>query len=112
MIQYITNEQHYKLLIDQVSKVKHTLWMGTADLKDLYIKKQHTAIPFLALLEQKVKQGVSIRLLHAKEPGEIFATTSINIPPYGKEWKGHYVLASISKLSFSIWSLHILVLLI
>ena len=72
MIQYIKNEQHYELLIDQLSKVKHTLWIGTADLKDLYIKKQNTAIPFLALLEQKVKKGVSVRLLHAKEPGENF----------------------------------------
>ena len=85
MIQYITNEEHYKLLIDQVSKVKHTLWMGTADLKDLYIKKQNTAIPFLALLEQKVKQGVSIRLLHAKEPGENFRN---DFDQYPALWQG------------------------
>ena len=85
MIQYITNERHYKLLIDQVSKVKHTLWMGTADLKDLYIKKQNTAIPFLALLEQKVKQGVSIRLLHAKEPGENFRN---DFDQYPALWHG------------------------
>ena len=85
MIQYITNEEHYKLLIDQVSKVKHTLWMGTADLKDLYIKKQNTAIPFLALLEQKVKQGVSVRLLHAKEPGENFRN---DFDQYPALWQG------------------------
>ena len=72
MIQYIKNEKHYDLLLDQISKVKHTLWIGTADLKDLYIKKLDTAIPFLALLEQKIKKGVAIRLLHAKEPGENF----------------------------------------
>ena len=53
MIHYIKNEQHYELLIDQLSKVKHTLWIGTADLKDLYIKKQNTAIPFLALLDKR-----------------------------------------------------------
>ena len=47
MIQYIKKEQHYELLINQLSQVKHTLWIGTADLKDLYIKKQNTAIPFL-----------------------------------------------------------------
>ena len=72
MIQYIKNERHYELLLDRISKVKHTLWIGTADLKDLYIKKQDAAIPFLALLYQKIKKGVAIRLLHAKEPGENF----------------------------------------
>ena len=80
MIHYIKNEQHYELLIDQLSKVKHTLWIGTADLKDLYIKKQKTAIPFLALLEQKIKKGVSIRLLHAKEPGENFRNAFDQFP--------------------------------
>ena len=72
MIQYIKNEKHNDLLLDRISKVKHTLWIGTADLKDLYIKKLDTAILFLALLEQKIKKGVAIRLLHAKEPGENF----------------------------------------
>lgn len=85
MIQYIKNEQHYGLLIDQLSKVKHTLWIGTADLKDLYIKKQNTAIPFLALLEEKVKKGVSVRLLHAKEPGENFRN---DFDQYPALWTG------------------------
>ena len=85
MIQYIKNEQHYELLIDHLSKVRHTLWIGTADLKDLYIKKQNTAIPFLALLEQKVKKGVSVRLLHAKEPGENFRN---DFDQYPALWTG------------------------
>lgn len=72
MIRYIKDEQHYKVLVDEISKVKHTLWMGTADLKDLYIRQGRYAMPFLSLLEQKLKKGVSIRLLHAKEPGENF----------------------------------------
>ena len=29
-------------------------------------------MPFLALLDEKVRQGVSVRLLHAKEPGGNF----------------------------------------
>ena len=36
IIRYVKNEEHYALLMDQVNKVKHTLWIGTADLKDLY----------------------------------------------------------------------------
>ena len=60
MIQYIQNEQHYTLLTDEITQVKHALWIGTADLKDLYVKRGRSAVPFLALLEQKIKQGVSV----------------------------------------------------
>lgn len=36
MIEYVETEQHYTLLMDdQFEKVKRTLWIGTADLKDL-----------------------------------------------------------------------------
>lgn len=72
MIRYIKNEEHYNLLLEQIANVRHTLWIGTADLKDLYVKKGDKAVPFLALLNEKVKQGVSVRLMHAKEPGVNF----------------------------------------
>ena len=39
MIRYIRNEEHYDLLLEQIAKVKHTLRIGTADLKDLYVEK-------------------------------------------------------------------------
>ena len=85
MIKYIKNEKHYELLLEEVSKVKHTLWIGTADLKDLYVKKQDSTMPFLELLEQKIKKGVSVRLLHAKEPGENFRN---DFDQYPSLWSG------------------------
>lgn len=85
MIRYIRDEQHYTLLMNEISKVKHTLWMGTADLKDLYIKQGKSSMPFLSLLEQEIKQGVSIRLLHAKEPGENFKN---DFDKYPLLWEG------------------------
>ena len=72
MIRYVKNEEHYNLLLEQIANVRHTLWIGTADLKDLYVKKGDKAVPFLALLDEKVRKGVAVRLLHAKEPGENF----------------------------------------
>lgn len=85
MLRYIKNEQHYALLIDEISKVKHTLWIGTADLKDLYIKQRNSVVPFLSMLEQKISQGVSVRLLHAKEPGENFRN---DFDKYPLLWSG------------------------
>ena len=72
LVKYINNEEHYALLMEQIDKVKHTLWIGTADLKDLYVKPSSTVVPLLQLLETKVNQKVAIRLIHAKEPGTNF----------------------------------------
>ena len=110
MIQYIKNERHYELLLDRISKVKHTLWIGTADLKDLYIKKQDAAIPFLALLDQKIKKGVAIRLLHAKEPGENFRKDFDLYPSLWNGMERALVQGYISRCWFSIWKPYILVL--
>ena len=85
MIRYIKDEQHYTLLMDEIAKVKHTLWMGTADLKDLYVKLGNSSKPFLSLLEQKIRKGVSIRLLHAKEPGKNFRN---DFDRYPLLWEG------------------------
>lgn len=35
---YISNESHYEQVIERIKTVKKTLWIGTADIKDLYVK--------------------------------------------------------------------------
>ena len=72
MLQYIQNTDHYKKVLSQVAIVKQHLWIGTADIKDVYVKQGTGSIPFLGLLSQKIMQGVAIRLIHAKEPGPNF----------------------------------------
>lgn len=72
IIQYIANEEHYNEVIARFATVKRTLWIGTADLKDVYVKSGHDAVPLLQVLDKLVKKGVEIRLLHAKEPGPAF----------------------------------------
>ena len=52
--------------------VKHSLWIGTADIKDLYVEVGKEKKPFLALLAQLIRKGVEVRLIHAKEPGPAF----------------------------------------
>lgn len=37
MITYISNSSHYKEVLSRVSSVKHLLWTGIADIKDLYV---------------------------------------------------------------------------
>lgn len=65
---YIKNEEHYKEVLSKASKVKEAIWIGTADIKDLYVGDE----PFLGVLAELVKKGIDVRLIHAKEPGPIF----------------------------------------
>ena len=65
---YIQNEQHYKEVLSKAEKVKESLWIGTADIKDLYFGDK----PFLEVIAGLLKRGVEVRLIHAKEPGPIF----------------------------------------
>ncbi|MBD3421828.1 MAG: phosphatidylserine synthase [Chitinivibrionales bacterium] len=48
------------------------VWIGTADIKDLYIHKAKRMVPFLELLSELIAENVTIRLIHAKEPGKAF----------------------------------------
>ena len=72
MIKYISNSDHYKEVIDRIKKVKHTLLIGTADIKYLYVELGKDKKPFLALIAQLIRKGVEVRLIHAKEPGQAF----------------------------------------
>lgn len=69
---YIANEAHYEKVICRIESVQKTLWIGTADIKDLYVKDRRHTKPLLGVLSDLVKRGVAIRLIHAKEPGPAF----------------------------------------
>jgi phosphatidylserine/phosphatidylglycerophosphate/cardiolipin synthase-like enzyme len=72
MFTYISNSDHYKEVLSRVQSVKQTLWIGTADIKDLYVEMGQEKKPFLALIAQLIRRGVEVRLIHAKEPGPNF----------------------------------------
>lgn len=72
MLKFIADKAHYSEVIAHVPKVKRSLWIGTADIKDLYVKVGSQMKPFLAVLAQLIKKGVEVRLIHAKEPGPAF----------------------------------------
>ena len=60
------------MVLDKMLKAQHVLWIGTADIKDLYVKKGNGSKPLLGALSDLLKKGVEIRLIHAKEPGPNF----------------------------------------
>lgn len=72
MLTFISNSAHYKDVLSRVQSVKHLLWIGTADIKDLYVDVGNEKKPFLAHIAQLIRKGVEVRLIHAKEPGPNF----------------------------------------
>ena len=71
-IKYIANESHYNDVLIALSNVKHHLWIGTADIKDLYMKDGSSAVQFLSIIAKMINRGVEVRMIHAKEPGPAF----------------------------------------
>jgi phosphatidylserine/phosphatidylglycerophosphate/cardiolipin synthase-like enzyme len=70
---YITDRQIYEQVILQaIPCAEKFLWIATADLKDLHVRKGRRMVPFLEILSDLIGEGVSVRLLHAKEPGPVF----------------------------------------
>ena len=97
MITYISNSAHYKEVLSRVLHVKDSLWIGTADIKDLYIEEGKTKKPFLEVLAKLIKKGVAVRLIHAKEPGPNFREDFDRFPILYDGLGGCFVQGCISR---------------
>ena len=73
MTELLLNEQIYhRVIAELVPNAEHYLWIVTADLKDLHVRKGTRYWPFLGVLSDLVEAGIAVRLFHAKEPGPRF----------------------------------------
>ena len=80
--EFISDKAIYDRVIQQmVIEAEQFVWIATADLKDLYVKRGNKMTPFLSVLSDMIEQGISIRLLHAKEPGPNFRKDFDRFPP-------------------------------
>ena len=77
----IRDEDHYDKVIEKIREVRSTLWIGTADIKDLYVKNARGTKPLLGILAERARAGVEIRLLHAKGNADLIGISSSNSTP-------------------------------
>lgn len=71
--EFVTDRAIYERVIQEmVVQAEQFVWIATADVKDLHVKRGGRMVPFLAVLSELVEQGIEVRLLHAKEPGPNF----------------------------------------
>ena len=70
---FITDKEIYDRVIQKmVVEATSYLWVATADIKDMYVRTGKRMVPFLSVLSDMIERGISVRLLHAKEPGPNF----------------------------------------
>ena len=81
---FISDTSHYTTVLDLAMKAKHSLWIGTADIKDLYVLQGSSEKPFLGVLADLLGKGVEVRLIHAKEPGPNFRADFDRYPRLAK----------------------------
>ena len=73
VIDLVLNEDiHQRVIVEMLPRAERYLWIVTADLKDLHVKKGRRFVPLLEILSDLVNEGVAVRLFHAKEPGPRF----------------------------------------
>ena len=73
MLRFITDREIYSEVIQvRIPAADRYVWIGTSDIKDMYVKSGLGMAPFLQTLSELIDKGVLIRLIHAKEPGPNF----------------------------------------
>ena len=70
--QFIADADHFTRVLELATRARRSLWLGTADIKDLHIPRGEGRQPFLGVLAELLRKGVEVRLIHAKEPGPNF----------------------------------------
>ncbi|NLU37382.1 MAG: phospholipase [Bacteroidales bacterium] len=79
-IRFVTNEELYNQVIEPLANAASFVWIGTADIKDLHVRHHGGVKSFLAVLDTLAQKKVSIRLLHAKDPGPNFRRSFDSYP--------------------------------
>ena len=97
MFTYISNSDHYKEVLSRVQSVKHTLWIGTADMKDLYVEVGKEKKPFLALIAQLIRRGGRCGLFMQRNQVPTSARTLTNTLYCMTAWSECFVLVSTLK---------------
>jgi phosphatidylserine/phosphatidylglycerophosphate/cardiolipin synthase-like enzyme len=74
MTELVLNEAIYRrVLLERLPAAGKFVWIATADLKDLHMEVRKGKFDsILAVFADLVRDGVEVRLIHAKEPGPRF----------------------------------------
>ena len=79
----LNHDTYEAVLQDIVPGAQKFLWILTADIKDLFVKHDGGRfVPLLEVLAGKLRDGVEVRIVHAKEPGPRFREDFDRFPEF------------------------------
>lgn len=84
MTTLILNEEHYDAVLRELlPSARRFVWVLTADIKDAFMEGAGGRfIPVLGVLAEKLREGVEVRIIHAKEPGPRFRQEFDRFPEF------------------------------
>ena len=72
-IDYVENSDIYSAIIeDGMIKAQKSVWITTANLKNMRVRHGRRVISIVTLFERLVKHGIQIRILHGAQPSRLF----------------------------------------
>ena len=72
-LEYVENSDIYNAIIeDGVMKAKKSIWIATANVKNMRVRHKKRVISVVALFERLVRHGIQIRILHGALPSKPF----------------------------------------
>jgi phosphatidylserine/phosphatidylglycerophosphate/cardiolipin synthase-like enzyme len=83
LTQLVLNQETYAAVLQGIiPEARRSLWLVTADIKDLHTRDGADFVPLLEVLARKLEEGVEVRLVHAKEPGPRFREDFDRFPQF------------------------------
>ncbi len=67
MLTFISNSSHYTEVLSRVKSVKHTLWIGTADIEDLYVERESRPKKCVDVVKTRPKKCGNVVKSHPKK---------------------------------------------
>ncbi len=69
------DELHQRVILDQVMLAQRTVWIATANLKDMHVSMARGYRPILESFDDMARRGVRFRIIHAELPSRPFRET-------------------------------------
>lgn len=76
-VRLVWDREHHEVVIDTVRRARRSVWISTANLKDLRVpgRSARRYVPMLDVLDGLARDGVELRILHAGTPSRAFRSS-------------------------------------
>ncbi len=73
-VRLVHDAEHHDLVINAVRRARRSVWIATANLKEMRIpgRSSRRYMPVLDVFDRLARDGVSLRILHASPPSRAF----------------------------------------